>query len=131
MKIVLGHTDNKLLTQIIKNAEKDEWREITELYMMTALSARASFDDFFKKMNYYFEIQPEEIILELQKYPKWMVKKSGGYVFETLRVEKYIDTTNILLTEDNILVVISDYDYINKKVLVSPFSGNLLNIGDF
>lgn len=131
MKIVLGHTDNKLMTQIIKNAEKDEWREITELYMMTALSARASFDDFFKKMNYYFEIQPEEIILEMQKYPKWMVKKSGGYVFETLRVEKYIDTTNILLTEDNILVVISDYDYINKKVLVSPFSGNLLNMGDF
>lgn len=130
VKVSLGYTEYESLTEIIKGTKSENWRGIVELYMMTALSARVSFDEFFKKIVFYFAIEPKELIKELKKYPKWLKKVDDNYVFETLRTESYPDITNIGVSSNEVLGVISAYDEIRNVVSVTNFSGDSIALGN-
>lgn len=126
--VKIGSTNDEILASIIKNTDSGQWKGVVRFYNFTNLSVKASFDDFFRNMNCYYKIQVKQLVDEFKRYPRWIVNKQGKYMFETLKTEKELLMLDDNVKEERVLVVIQDYDYINRKVIVKPYNGSILGL---
>lgn len=123
--ISIEYSNNIDFSKIIEFTSNKYWKKIVRFYYISLFKVYVSFDELVRKLNYYYEIQFNEIITEFKEYPMWIKKNNANkYVFESMKTEKPVKILDKNITERS-LVIIDDYDYINKIIIVKPYQGSL------
>ena len=122
----VGYARNKNLNLALKTTKNIDLKKVLFFYFNTTMSVKASLDELFRLLNMYHDVQPGELIRELQSFPIWVKAtgieqgKSNNITTENyLKIEPQIEVGNV------ILMSIVDYDYVLKEFVAKPYTGSI------
>lgn len=123
----VGKRHNHNLELAIKNNTAIKIEEVLFFYFNTTMATKASLDSLFYMLNYYHGIQLNEFLQEIIKYPIWIrCARENEYFCSDIVTENYIRMNKYMDYNEKVLVVIRDYDYINKIFYSELYVGNIL-----
>lgn len=118
VKVKIGRTNNRALGRIVRSVDSIDWCKIVELYFNTCISETTSFDDLFRQLNRYHDIQIDEFLSKVAVYNMRIRLQDDSYQFCRVKTENYIMTDNEKQMADGAEVHIVDYDYVMGIVYV-------------
>lgn len=124
----IGKTRNSNLEYAIKNSSRINLERVLFFYMKTTMSAKASLDELFGLLNKYHNVQINEFIMAMKKYPLWVKFVGRNRArFNEVTTEKHLEYDSRNGKGEVLLVTICDYDYITKHFHIEPYVGNLFS----
>lgn len=122
----IGNSTNTNLRIAIKRSSKINIDKVFERYFGTTMSVKASLDELFRLLNFYHGVQANDFIKKLSAYPIWAkVVDESCICFKEISTVKYVKCVNEIKKGTEIMVLISEYDYIDKQFYSVPHVGNI------
>lgn len=120
----IGNSTNTNLA--LKRSRKINIDKVFELYSGTTMSVKASLDELFRLLNFYHGVQVNDFIKKLSVYPIWAKVVDESYIcLKEISTVKYVKCVNEIKKGTEIMVLISEYDYIDKQFYSVPYVGNI------
>lgn len=118
VKVKVGRTNNRAFSRIVRSVASGKWNKIVELYFNTCISETTSFDELFRLLNRYHDIQIDELLAKVYSYSLEIKMQKGSYQFCRVRTENYIVIKSEMKLSEGTEVHICDYDYVKGIVYV-------------
>lgn len=118
VKVKVGRTNSRALGCLVRSVALDEWDKIVELYFKTCISETTSFDDLFRQLNRYHNVQIDELLPKVHSYSLEIKMQNDSYQFCRIKTENYIVMKDEMKLSEGTEVHICDYDYIKGVVYV-------------
>lgn len=118
VKVKVGRTNSRAFGRMARSVAPDEWDKIVELYFKTCISETTSFDELFRQLNRYHDVQIDDLLSKVYSYSLEIKIQNGSYQFCRVKTENYIVIINEKKLSEGAEVHICDYDFIKGIVYV-------------